>query len=71
MHICCKVGEICESGRFISPTWETSSKREFGPIRGSGRVIRYALNLLFNQMLTNRQINRLCYQGSPQLYEGE
>ena len=40
MHICCKVGgfvgEICESGRFMSPsTWETSSKREIGPKRGS------------------------------------
>ena len=54
MHNCCKVGgfvgEICESGRFLSPGRETSSKRETGPKRWSlpgipvkdGRVIRYA-----------------------------
>ena len=29
------VGEICENGRFMSPTWETSSKREIGQKRGS------------------------------------
>ena len=39
MHNCCKeggfVGEICESLRFMSPTWETLSKWEIGPKRGS------------------------------------
>ena len=39
MHNCCKVGcfvgGIYVSGRFMSPTWETSSKREIGPKRGS------------------------------------
>ena len=28
-------GEICERGRFMSPTWETFSKREIDPKRGS------------------------------------